>query len=507
MQSFFGQYVAQFTPNPIYPPYQAAALEFLQELDGISLPTTLDPIVITPSSVVGHIRDLDPRKAPGVDGMPCFVVRHLPLGALLFLTKLYNSCLSLHYYHSIWRTAKVSPVLKPTTRASSYRPISVLCVLGKLLDSIILSCLMEVVDGKRLLNDFQYGFRPDHSTVQQLFRIGELITTDFNRRLNTGLVSLDLAKAFDKVWHPGLLYKLHIMAIPIRIIKLIRSYLSGSKFRVLINGVPSSLNLIQFGVPQGSSLGPVLFTLYINYLPHPIDHRLSYSIYADDTAILATSRSLPLLVTLLQRQTNLTIRYYERWGLINNALKTKTIVFNKAVNFPFPQTLITINSHPIEWSPELKYLGVTLDQHFLFIRHLKDIKNAVAARLRLLFPVLSNSPTYIASILYKSYICPLLTYASPSWYSVISLSRRKQLQVAQNNALRVAAHQPRLTPFAHLHNLTGTPTLDEYINRTLIPTFSDTLHGHTNPTIIEQATRKFAIAPRYISLNFFYNRP
>ena len=125
------------------------------------------------------------------------------------------------------------------------------------------------------------------------------------------MVSLDLSKAFDSVWQEVFPLKLLQLKFPVKIIKFISSYLSHRHFYVSSNGLNSSLRPVRAGVPQGSALGPVLFILYINNIPTPLDHRVINSIYADDTAILATSRSPQIVNQLLQTQTENIIQHYQ----------------------------------------------------------------------------------------------------------------------------------------------------------------------------------------------------
>ena len=151
--------------------------------------------------------------------------------------------------------------------------------------------MLEHIDEHDLLNPDQFGFTAGHSTVQQLVRVADVISSNTQRKYVTGMVSLDLSKAFDSVWHDAFPLKLLQLKFPTKIIKFISSYLSQRYFYVSSNGQNSSLRPIRAGVPQGSALGLVLFILYINNIPIPQDHRVINSIYADDTAILATSRS------------------------------------------------------------------------------------------------------------------------------------------------------------------------------------------------------------------------
>ena len=142
-----------------------------------------------------------------------------------------------------------------------------------------------------VLNPDQFGFTAGHSAVQQLVRVADVISSNIHKKYLTEMVSLDLSKAFDSVWQEAFPLKLLQLKFPTKIIKIISSYFTKRHFYVTCNGQDSTSRPVRAGVPQGSALGPVLFILYINDIPKPQDPRIINSIYADDTTILATSRS------------------------------------------------------------------------------------------------------------------------------------------------------------------------------------------------------------------------
>ena len=132
-------------------------------------------------------------------------------------------------------------------------------------------------------SDFQYGFRSSRSTADLLTVVSDRIARAFNRSGATRAVALDISKAFDRVWHAGLLHKLKSYGISGQIFGLISSFLSNRWLRVVLDGKSSQEYPVNAGVPQGSILGPTLFLLYINDLPD--DVICNIAIYADDTTL------------------------------------------------------------------------------------------------------------------------------------------------------------------------------------------------------------------------------
>jgi hypothetical protein len=186
---------------------------------------------------------------------------------------------------------------------ASYRPISLLDTIGKILEKILLARILHEVGEGGLLRDEQFGFRPRHSTSLQLARLVERITRNFGERRLTGAVFLDVAKAFDTVGIDGLLYKLTLLNFRSYIVHTISSYLRGRTFEASFQTATSSRRIMRAGVAQGGLISPVLFNLYVNDMPSP-SHHVDLALYADGTAIIATSRKPTLLASYLESYLN-----------------------------------------------------------------------------------------------------------------------------------------------------------------------------------------------------------
>ncbi|GFV05286.1 RNA-directed DNA polymerase from mobile element jockey [Trichonephila clavipes] len=174
------------------------------------------------------------------------------------------------------------------------RPISLLPVLSKLAEKVILARLNDHLERENILIPEQHGFRPRLSTSHQLLRVVEFIKEGNNKDECTAAVFLDIQKAFDRVWHTGLLFKLITYKIPPPLIYLLNSYISDRSFTVKINRTFSQLKKINAGVAQGSILAPTLFNLYVNDIIK--NSNTIICMYADDTAILSRHRNLDTLV-------------------------------------------------------------------------------------------------------------------------------------------------------------------------------------------------------------------
>jgi hypothetical protein len=152
---------------------------------------------------------------------------------LVHLTHLFNHCLRLSPFPNPWKEAKVITLPKPGKDpkfSQNLRPISLLSTTGKLFEKVILQLLQEHIDERGLLNARQFGFRALHSTTLQCMRLADHITLNFNNKMSTAAVSLDIEKAFDTTWHSKLLYKLSKLEFSNSWTKLIGSILSERKF-------------------------------------------------------------------------------------------------------------------------------------------------------------------------------------------------------------------------------------------------------------------------------------
>ncbi|GFX96041.1 probable RNA-directed DNA polymerase from transposon X-element [Trichonephila clavipes] len=175
----------------------------------------IDPT--TPTEVLSYVQRLKPRKSPGLDQISNRMIKNLLLKFLLFITLLINQLFKNNYFSNSWKTAVVISVLKPekdSALPSNYRPISLLSCLSKVYEFVLLQRLNQHCTASNFIIPQQCGFRPKCSTVHQLLRVTELINSGFAKHEATGILFLDIAKAFDKIWHNGLLIKLIRLDFP-----------------------------------------------------------------------------------------------------------------------------------------------------------------------------------------------------------------------------------------------------------------------------------------------------
>lgn len=418
----------------------------------------------SPKEIKQIINWLANKKSPGHDLITNKILKNLTLKSLAYLASLLNSMLRIGYFPNTWKIAIIIPIHKPgknKNSPSSYRPISLLPTLSKILERIMLRRIKPYL---KIIPLHQFGFKPLHSTCHQLQRISEIIVKGFEKKEYTSTVFLDVAQAFDKVWHQGLLQKLAKLNLPTYLYNIIRSFITNRSFQVRIGTDTSKIHLVKAGIPQGSVLGPILFNIFCHDIPKPQECQLA--MYADDTAIITQNKNLETSIEDLQKSLDQVSNWFAKWKLKLNPTKSEAKIFTlKRYTNP---TEIKINNQTIIWNNKdqaIKYLGVFLDEKLTWKTHINKKLNQAYTRMRLLYPLINYSSTLqikCSLLIYTSIIRPLITYACPVW-AAVSKTKMKKLQTIQNKFLRIALKSPWFMRNTQLHNDTGIPYLDKWI--------------------------------------------
>lgn len=436
-----------------------------------------DPTSLTTCDEVKFfINGLKNSKAPGYDSINSLLLKKLPHSAYTFLVKVFNFCITNSYFPKDFKMAKVIPIGKigkDPKLPTSYRPISLLSSLDKVFEKIIFHRLTTFVEDFNLIHKCQYGFRAQHSTMHQVKRVVNIIKSNKNKRHSTGILFLDIEKAFDSIWHNGLIYKLHKMQIPLYLIKLIKSFLTDRSFIVDINGEQSATRSIPAGVPQGSVLSPLLYTLYTSDFKLSRENDVAF--YADDSAFICHGKLSNAIVKRMQKAIVSASKYFTKWKIKVNECKSQAILFpyNKSPK-RIPSAKLTVEGREIGFSDSIKYLGITLDQKLTFKKHIHNTCiNAIRCG-RGLYPLLHRRSKLNFKnklLLYKMCIRPILTYGCQIWKDCAKTHKRR-LQIIQNKNLKIIYNLPRRFSTTELHTKFRQKTIQTLIND-LTLTFND----------------------------------
>lgn len=322
--------------------------------------------------------------------------------------------------------------------------------MGKILEIIINNRIKAYLLKNDLLIPEQFGFRPKHFTTQQLVRLTDSISTEFNKNRSTALLLLDIEKAFDTIWRKALIYKLNVLNIPIYLIKWIDNYLKNRKFSVVVGEGRSTTRNIAAGVPQGSILGPILFLIYINDIPKY--SKINLALFADDTAIYTSSFSKDMALKNIQNHILLLEKYYNKWKIKINVGKTQIILFSHKQK-PI-KTQVHMYGQQLTQTNEAKYLGLTVDPKLTFSNQIKTIARKANSAVALLYPLICRKSDLSQSnklIIYKMCILPIMLYVCPVW-SNTCFSNYNRLQIIQNKILRMISNAQFDTRIREMHN-------------------------------------------------------
>jgi len=407
-----------------------------------------------------------PRRCPGPSGLTHHILRRLPDNIIKALTELYNASLACGYFPRTFKTANIRLIPKPQkslTDPSNYRPISLLEGLGKTFERLILYRLRTHLETNNLIPNTQFGFRQYTSTEDALNTILTYIDATKSARQKTLIVTKDVQKAFDTVWHTGLKYKIaYDFDLPAPLTKLLCNFLTDRRCRIIHEDKTSTFFTPCAGVPQGSVLAPTLYNMYTHDIPD-VRHPDSMTIqYADDVTLLTRSRLLDTLTNRMQRELDTLTLWEYKWLIHTHPGKTTATYFNIKSSTPRPlfQSTTLPNQAPISITKSTKILGLTIDYQFRFHQHIKFKESVARKALSSLFRFQSAS-FKTKKHLYTALILPLLTYC-PLALKHSAPTNIRNLQRVQNLAFRWI-HDTKWFYFSStesLHTLTNRAPLN-----------------------------------------------
>ena len=319
----------------------------------------------TPKELNDIILAFDSKKSLGPNSIPVNILR---IANTFFSNKLCditNLSFQTGIFPDLCKLAKVIPIFKKDNPllVENYRPISLLPVYSKIFEKVIYKRLYDYLDKNNFVYIRQFGFRAKHSTNHALISLTESIKSHIDAGSYVAGVFIDLQKAFDTVNHDILCEKLTYYGIRGNCQNLIKSFLSNRQQYVSINGFDSCKLDIKCGVPQGSTLGPLLFLLYINDLRLALTKSIT-SHFADDTCIMYANKKMKSLETVLNLDLKITSDWLKANKLSLNVDKSKLVIFkSKQKRFDNNDISIKLNGCKLNPTDHVKYLGLYLDKN------------------------------------------------------------------------------------------------------------------------------------------------
>ena len=390
--------------------------------------------LITEHFVAQEIDKMSCKKATGIDGLSCKVLKIAKDVIVPSITKIINMSIRTNTVPNIWKQAKVTPIFKSgdLNDVSNYRPISVLPILSKILERAVFNHFYSYLTKYKVICENQSGFRPKHSCCTALLKqVNEWAKNIDDGKVN-GIVLIDLRKAFDTINHSILLEKLSKVGCTNNTVSWFKSYLANRQQKVTFKNGTSSSRLIDIGIPQGSILGPLLFTLYINDLPKAI-HNVQVDMYADDTTFHIGSNCYRDLTCSLQSAMDKLNVWLDINKLVLNVDKTKIMLIGsrKKLGDRGEEDIdIYVKGKKLELVDSAKILGIEIDSHLNFYKHVDNTAEKVSRKIGFLRRMKPVIPRKVLSLLFHALVNSLFEYCSPVWSgaSIMSIDKLFKLQ-------------------------------------------------------------------------------
>lgn len=391
---------------------------------------------------VSQIRQIDvfwainsiKSNAVGTDGIdPRFLKILLP-NIIPYITHIFNSILLKSYFPSAWKYARIMPVQK---RDGTLRPIAILPYLSKVFEKIMNKEIVAFINDNSLLNIIQSGFRANHSCTTALLKVSEDIRADLDNNMVSILVLLDHSKAFDTVDHNILCLKLqNFFHFSSNSVALIKSYLTGRSQSVSIGNRLSSSLFTHRGVPQGSILGPLLYSIYSNDIAKVVNFSKIH-MYADDLQLYI---STPLnRMVVCADNLNKDLDNINAWAMANgltlNPNKSKCVIIrNNKLSIPDNFNIMLAGSN-INIVNQANNLGVTFNNRLMWDDHISAATGKTYGVLRNVYITQQFTPQNIRMLLAKTYLIPKLFYSCELFCNCGS-EAMSRLRIAFNSIVR-----------------------------------------------------------------------
>ena len=407
----FNDYYVNIAPelDQNIPPSNTDPLSYLQGnyLASMAVPT------IFPQDVVNIINTLENKKV-NINEIPVSLLKTHKHQLSVPIATLFNESIINGKFPQCLKHANVIPIYKkgPQEDLSNYRPISLLNTFSKIFEKLMKKNLLNYLDSKSVINNEQFGFRHGLNTFNALSTFTDKIYSALDAKQSLLSIYIDFSKAFDTVRHDILLKKLNYYGIRGIVLEWFRDYLTNRTQTVRLGNHYSTPKHIQYGVPQGSVLGPILFLLYINDLPY-IFNNFKTILFADDSTLYLTGHDSTNMIHNANNDLNI---FYE-WCICNrltvNLQKTYYMFFtNKPVKSLPP---LFFHYSIIKRTTQHTLLGIIIDESLTFKPHISYLCLRLSRLISLIYHVKNIMPNDVLKILYNAHILPVLYYCTPIW--------------------------------------------------------------------------------------------
>ena len=427
-----------------------------------------------------------PNKGAPLDKIPTLIFKKTSHILTPIISELFNLSIRQGVFPSCLKTGRVIPIFKSGKKdqTTNYRPITTLPVLAKIFEKLAHKRMTNFIDKFNLIGRNQFGFLAGHNTSDALLEFLDKAYDAINQNKVLLAIFLDFSKAFDTVDHEILLKKLDFYGFRGTSLQWIRSFLNNRTQFVEINQNRSSVSRLNVGVPQGSTLGPLLFLLYINDLSKSLTQLKSIH-FADDTTLYLDMK--PSIDHTLLINTELT--RVQSWINANklslNVQKTNYMIISNRMGHD--DLNICLNGQSIERTDNHKFLGVLIDDKLRFNKHVEMLCSKMAQSIGMMRRISHLVPTNILKNLYYTMIYSRFTYAITTWGSAFP-STLSRLESLVKKAITLVTTHPNVNQTQSLYNFTEFQGVyDYFVLCKMFKIVSENKHPHFTQKIHNQA--------------------
>ena len=454
---------------------------------------TIDTINVDPKRVAQLVTSLKQDKAPGPDNIAPKILKAAGEPIVPSLVSLFNISANSNKLPNVWKTARMTSVYKKgdKTDKENYRPLSNLCLLSKVMETLVSDTIKKhVMEDHNMITEKQWAYRKGYSTELLLIQLTEKWKTELEKGNFVAAAFIDFRKAFDSIPHYALLKKLQAFGITGDLYHWIENYLNNRKQYTQINGKTSNQADVTFGVPQGSVLGPLLFSLFTSDLPNKVGAGDTY-LYADDTTLYCIAKTADRAVNLLNRALNELYEWSITARLTIHPKKCEAMLIHKR-GFMGPLKELRIGNGLVKWVASTRLLGVTLDNRLNWVKQLIDLRKTYAGKLALLGRM-KFLPRDALEEFYNKVILPSVLYGQILWSSG-GKTHLDSMEKLHARAARIVHSLPWDMDAHKSLNTAEWPTLDTlYKRKLLILTYRAQHDDNTPKSIKDMFTKKKSI--------------
>lgn len=412
--------------------------------------------IVHSAEVEEMIEKMNVNKQPGLDGIRVKDMQYLNKEIGVVIAHLINLSIKSGIVPDNLKTSIVRPIYKKGDHLlyTNYRPISLLPVIEKILERVIVVRLTNYLEEFGIISKYQYGFQKGKGTNDLLNTFSDFVNTNLNNNFHVVALFIDFSKAFDTINHKILLNSLQNIGIAGPLLVWFENYLRNRRIIVKVSNTYSFPKDIVTGVPQGSNLGPILYIIYVNHVFRLL-HESNIFMYADDTVLLAAHRDIECAIEELQINFNRLLQWTHDNALVINSDKTKIIHICSPFNVQKYATInVIFHSHNclhtlrsdtcnscivhIEVVDSIVYLGVTIDRHFTWKPHINLLCNRLRACNYLLYNINYILPINLRKLMYSALVESLLSYGLLAWGNA-SMGHLYKLFAIQKRILKTIA--------------------------------------------------------------------